>query len=199
MASDAARALSRGKCWLEPSAKVSVSILSILAGGGLLRYFITFACYGGRLHGDASGSVDREHNLPGSPEVEADPGRVLEERQLMDQVPYLMDEVSRGAVLLALRGHCVHRGWGLLACHVRSNHVHAVVEAEVRPEKIMSEFEAYASRALNGLGVDEPGRKRWARHGSTRWLWNDRDVRKAVEYVVDGQGEGMAVWVDEGI
>jgi hypothetical protein len=24
---------------------------------------------------------------------------------------------------------------------------------------------------LNRLGIDELDRKRWARHGSTRWLW----------------------------
>ena len=54
--------------------------------------------------------------------------------------------------MAALRSHCAHRGWGLLAAHVRSNHVHAVVEAEVRPEKIMNEFKAYASRELNRLG-----------------------------------------------
>ena len=32
-----------------------------------MRYFITFARYGARLHGDESGSVDRRHNLVGRP------------------------------------------------------------------------------------------------------------------------------------
>ena len=31
-----------------------------------LTYFITFACYGARLHGDESGSVDRRDNLVGN-------------------------------------------------------------------------------------------------------------------------------------
>ena len=30
----------------------------------LMRYFITFACYGARLHGAEAGSVDSWHNLP---------------------------------------------------------------------------------------------------------------------------------------
>ena len=78
---------------------------------------------------------------------------------------------------------------------VRSNHVPVVVEADVLPGKVMSEFKAYASRELNGLGVDGPDRKRWARHGSTRWLRKDEDVQKALQYVVDEQGEPMDLFV----
>ena len=37
-----------------------------------LAYLITFACYGARLHGDESGSVDRHHNLPGTPYLPPD-------------------------------------------------------------------------------------------------------------------------------
>ena len=84
-----------------------------------------------------------------------------------------------------------------MAAHVRTNHVHAIVEAEVRPEKIMNEFKAYGSRELNRLGRDGPDRRRWARHGSTRWLWNDEDVRRAMQYVIEEQCEPMALYVAE--
>ncbi|HEY6351796.1 MAG TPA: transposase [Candidatus Angelobacter sp.] len=163
-----------------------------------MRYLITFACYGGRLHGDESGSVDRYHNLVGSRLVQPDPERVLEERRRMLQEAYVLDEQSRAVVVAALRNHCAHRGWHLMAAHVRSNHVHAVVEAEGRPERILNEFKAYASRELNRLGRDGPDRRRWARHGSTRWLWKDEDVRNAIQYVVQEQGEPMALFIAEG-
>jgi hypothetical protein len=68
-----------------------------------------------------------------------------------------------------------------------------VVDAEIRPEKIMHAFKWYASRNLNRLGIDELDRKRWARHGSTRWLWKDEDVQKAIRYVISGQSEPMEV------
>ena len=113
----------------------------------------------------------------------------------MNQPPYVLDGESRVVVWQALEQVCQHRGWNLLAAHVRSNHVHIVVEAEVVPEKAMNDFKAYASRALNQLGRDESGRRRWARHGSTRWLWKDQDVREAIHYVVDEQGEPMAVFL----
>lgn len=85
-----------------------------------------------------------------------------------------------------------------LAVHVRTNHVHVVVEAEhVSPEKVMNDFKSYATRRLNQLGCDGPERKRWARHGSTRWLWKDEEVREAIRYVVDEQGEAMSVFVTD--
>jgi len=115
----------------------------------------------------------------------------------MNQPPYKLESESRWAVLRALRDVCSHRGWNLLAAHVRSTHAHVVVEAEALPEKVMNDFKAYASRALNRLERDEPDRRRWARHGSTRWLWTDQDVRDAIRYVIDEQGEPMAVYSGE--
>jgi REP element-mobilizing transposase RayT len=162
-----------------------------------MRYFITFACYGGHLHGDASGSVDQRHNLPGSRALEADPKRVSAERQSIKQGPYSLDRNGRAAVLAALKEVCLHRGWRLLAAHVRTNYVHVVVEAKVRPEKVMNDFKSCASRGLNRLAGNESDRRRWAHHGSTRWLWKDQDVREAIRYVVEEQGEPMAVFLAE--
>ena len=117
----------------------------------------------------------------------------------MTQALYLLDSGSREAVLKALREVCLHRRWSLLAAHVRTNHVHSVVEADVGPEKVLNDFKSYASRGLNRLGRDGPDRKRWARHGSTRWLWKDQDVQAAIEYVVDGQGKPMAVFIAQAL
>ena len=160
-----------------------------------MRYFITFACYGARLHGDESGSVDRHHNLVGSRLLEPNAERAMAVRRKMLQDPYVLDAVARPVVLIAIQRHCAYRGWSLLAAHVRSNHVHVIVEAQTRPERIMNEFKSYASRELNQLTSERPDRRRWARHGSTRWLWKDQDVRHALQYVTDEQGEPMALFV----
>jgi REP element-mobilizing transposase RayT len=66
----------------------------------------------------------------------------------------------REVVSAAIRSHCAHRKWNVLAVHVRTNHVHVIVEAEPRPEKMMNEFKSYASRELNRLGFNRPERKR---------------------------------------
>ena len=120
----------------------------------------------------------------------------------MLQDPYLLDETARPVVLRAIQRHCAYREWSLLAAHVRTNHVHVIVDtsragdrAETRPERIMNEFKSYSSRELNLLPGETPGRKRWARHGSTRWLWKDQDVNRALQYVVDEQGVPMTLFV----
>jgi len=105
-----------------------------------------------------------------------------------------MDERRRQAVLTSVMERCSNRQWCLLAAHVRMNHVHVLVEAEVRPERLMNDLKSYASRRLNQLGFDGADRKRWARHGSTRWLPTRKAVLAAIRYVVDKQGEQMAVY-----
>ena len=86
----------------------------------------------------------------------------------MDQAPYNLDEIRRDVVMEAIQ-----------EVHARSNHVHTVVDAEVPPERVMSDFKAYASRHLNLITLNEPGQKRWAHHGSTRRLWKPRHVPAA--------------------
>ena len=157
-------------------------------------YMITFACYGYHLHGSESGSVDREHNARGTPILEFDPVRVAAEKRRMEQPLYDLDQIRRDAVLEAIQEVCACRGWSLLVAHVRSSHVHTVVEAEVPPERIMSDFKAYASRRLSRMSLDAPNRKRWARHGSTRWLWKPQHVSAAIQYVVAEQGDAMSVF-----
>ena len=115
-------------------------------------------------------------------------------RQLMDQDPYVLDAASRKIVLEAIQEVCRRRSWRLIAAHVRTNHVHAVVEADRRPEAVMHDFKAYASRLLNACRKEPPETKRWTRHGSTRYLWKDEEVAKAVAYVLEQQGEPMAVF-----
>jgi REP element-mobilizing transposase RayT len=113
----------------------------------------------------------------------------------MGQLPYELGVVRRGLVLASIRERCADREWHLPAAHVRSSHVHIVVAAKVRPERVMNDLKSYASRCLNGAGVDEAGRKRWTRHGSTRWLWDRESIAAAIKYVVEDQGDPMAVYV----
>jgi REP element-mobilizing transposase RayT len=81
----------------------------------------------------------------------------------MDQPPYSLDAPRREAVLASLGERCAQHSWILFAAHVRSNHVHVVVEADTHPERVMNDLKSYASRQLNRLGLDERHRKRWAR------------------------------------
>src|SRR3990172_1457273 len=104
-----------------------------------LAYLITFTCYGTRLHGDPSGSVDRDHNIPGTPYLPANPRRVLAHEKKLKQDRYELDRARREAVLQAIREVCSRRGWNLFAVHVRSRHAHFVVSAQEAPEKVLND------------------------------------------------------------
>lgn len=159
-----------------------------------MTYLITFCCYGSHLHGAPEGAVDRSHNRYGSPFAKANPGLFAAEQRLMNQDPYELNACKRQVVLEGMVDRCVRNGWDLVAAHVRTNHVHIIVEAEEAAEFVMTQLKCAASRRLNELGFDCPTRKRWARHGSTRRIIGRENVRLAILYVLEGQGEPMAIF-----
>jgi REP element-mobilizing transposase RayT len=156
-------------------------------------YFITWVCYGTWLPGH-EGAVPRMRNRFASPLPEANVCKERHSALRMLQAPYRLDAARREVVLSSLQQVCSYRGWTLLAAHVRTNHIHAVVAASAKPEQVVNAMKAYSSRALNEFFLDDAHRRRWARHGSTRYLWTARAIRAAIHYVVHEQGESMAVF-----
>ena len=163
-----------------------------------MRYFITFACYGARLHGDESGSVDRHHNLVGSRRLEPDSQRVMAERRELLQDPYVLDEAGPGSstgdhpgALRVPRLESAGCARKIQPCARRCGGRDPTRENH---ERVPGRTPAVR---LNRLAGDGPDRKRWARHGSTRWLWKNEDVRHALQYIIDDQGEAMALFVAE--
>jgi REP element-mobilizing transposase RayT len=156
-----------------------------------LAYFITFTCYGTWLHGDERGSVDDEHNAPGTPLLPADQGRRAREQDELAGPPYQLDALRRQVTLEAVCEIARRKGWVLHAAHVRTNHVHIAVTAAGTPERVMNDFKTAASRRLNKAFPAERDRTRWTRHGSTRYLWTDEAVAEKVHYALHGQREPM--------
>ena len=83
------------------------------------------------------------------------------------------------------------KGWELYAAHVRSNHVHVVVAAGGVVERVMNDIKTAASRRLNKAFPEEGQRVRWARHGSTKHLFDEDSIEESVRYVLDEQGENV--------
>ena len=156
-----------------------------------MAYLLTFTWYGSHLHGDERGSVDRENNHVGGRTIEPDPTWVAASRRCMTEERYILDENRRRLVLKSMRQVCEHREWDLIAVHIRTTHVHVVVGTGTAPTKILHDFKAYATRSLNQF---ESSRRRWTRHGSTRYLWTPSDVDTAADYVVRRQGDPLEVY-----
>jgi hypothetical protein len=53
----------------------------------------------------------------------------------------------------------------------------------------MDSFKAYATRKLRAAGLFGLDVKPWARHGSTIYLWTEEQFQRAIDYVINGQGE----------
>jgi REP element-mobilizing transposase RayT len=159
-----------------------------------LAYFITFSTYGTWLHGTSKGkgSVDREHHQHGMPFVEPDASREKRSRNEMKQPAYTMQAQEREIVRDAIVALCRAKAWRLLAVHVRSNHVHVVIDMDRDPGRVMSDMKAQASRALTRAGFDDAARKRWTRHGSTLHLFDEAMLEDKIDYTLNRQGTPMA-------
>ena len=160
-----------------------------------LAYMITFRCYGTWLHGDERGSVGRRgSNIFGQPMIK--PNSTLRQIDIdkLGGSPFSLGVVERRIVENAIREVCAVRAYHLFALNVRTNHAHLVVNNGGKVERMMDSFKAYSTKALraaNRIGKDS---KPWSRHGSTRYLWTERHIELAVDYVLNGQGGDLPVF-----
>jgi len=159
-----------------------------LPGEGPLAYFITFHPHGTWLHGDERGSMDRDHNVPGTPCLAPDEKRRRRELTALRHTPVVLDGPARVVVEGAIQRVVEHRDWTIHALAVRTNHVHVVVSAPQVPEQVMNAFKSWATRRLVEAGLLPAGVRAWVRHGSTRYLWKSAELRAACDYVELGQG-----------
>ena len=127
-----------------------------------LTYLLTFCCYGTHLPG-SPGWVDRTRGDHRGGYGETSAALERHARDSMLHTPYALDVQSACTVLEAIRDVCAARNWQLVAVHVRSTHVHCVVDGLDNPNRAIADFKAYASRALNRV---EEYRKRWARRSA---------------------------------
>ncbi|HVF43751.1 MAG TPA: transposase [Pyrinomonadaceae bacterium] len=154
-----------------------------------LAFLFTFRCYGTWLHGDGRGSIDRLHNRYQSPYLPPDERRMEQTAHKLKGDPVTLNAAHRAAVDNAIRETCYLRGWLLRAVNVRTNHVHVVVSiGNAKPEQALNAFKANATRRMRQDGFWTRPHSPWADKGSTRYLWNELSIERAVEYVVDGQG-----------
>jgi hypothetical protein len=57
------------------------------------------------------------------------------------------------------------------------------------PERVIGTLKAWATRRLVDQTPERAASMIWSRHGSTRYLWNERALDRACEYVLHAQGE----------
>jgi REP element-mobilizing transposase RayT len=106
--------------------------------------------------------------------------------------PIVLDATQRSSVERAIRETCVLRRWTLHAINVRTNHVHTVVSIRNKKSEVaLNAFKANATRQMRQDGSWELSHSPWVDKGSRRNLWNERSVQRAIDYVINGQGDEL--------
>jgi REP element-mobilizing transposase RayT len=157
-----------------------------------LAFLITFRSYGTWLHGDERGSVNRFRNQYKSPRLPPEEKWLETNRRRLRREIVILDATQRQCVEAAARETCDIRGWHLYAFIVRTNHVHSVVAAgQKKPEIVLNAFKANATRRMREQGCWQSTTSPWADKGSKRNLWNEESIARAVDYVINGQGDDL--------
>ena len=153
-----------------------------------MPYLLTFRTYGTHLPGNPQGTNQRNNRyLPASPALEN------HVKQTMRQPGQHLTRVDAELVLQAIQEVAQSRHWELIAAHVRTTHVHLIADDFANPIRAIAGFKAYATQALRRRHQD-PTRLYWARGGDIRRLGTTEALRAAIHYVVNRQGEPMAVY-----
>ena len=154
-------------------------------------FHIIFRTYGTWLHGHRRGSVNRFNNRFGTPRVPANKLRENYNRSRLARKPVKLKSRQRELIEDAIRETCGFRQWKLWVTNIRSNHVHSVVSALCKPERIRTAFKANATRKLREGGYWRSNKTPWVEKGSIKWLWTERDLINAIVYVQYDQGEPL--------
>ena len=110
----------------------------------------------------------------------------------MKHEPVHLPAIRRESIVKAVSETCEIRGWYLWTVNVRTNHVHTVVSApQATADAVLTAFKANATRKMRENDCWPFDHSPWARKGSKRRLWNERSIARAVDYVMNGQGEDL--------
>ena len=162
-----------------------------------LAFLITFRSHGTWLHGDERGSVSRFRNQYKSRRLPPEKKWLEINTKRLNNEPLILDADQRRCVETAARETCEFRKWYLHAINVRTNHVHIVVYiGNKKPELALNAFKANATRMMRATGCWRRDRSPWADKGSTRYLWNEKSVARAIDYVLYGQGDELPEFDD---
>lgn len=157
-----------------------------------IAFLVTFRTYGTWLHGDVRGSVNRDHNIHGTPMLPENKAWQKINRELLSHDPVLLNAAMRNSVDASFEETCEIRGWKLYAKNVRTNHCHIVLQADgVNPSKVLHALKANATRQMRSDQNWKHSHSPWVSGGSTKWLWRESSLDLAIDYVLYGQCDDL--------
>jgi REP element-mobilizing transposase RayT len=155
-----------------------------------LAYHIIFGTYGTRLHGDARGTADREHNVYGEPIVGRDGEWEQIERENLRFEPRIFTREQMVAAEGLIPSVCSRGGWGLFACAAGPDHVHAVLSATVGGKDVRRWLKRWLGERLAKRWALREGETFWSEAGSVKWVWTTDYFERVVPYVEKQRATG---------
>ena len=170
--------------------------------------------YGTWLPGDQRGSVTSvrdtrpddppsdfrlEHDIPGTPWEEEIPGLRHAAEEQMRGPPIYFDLEKAEIMLAQFRETAGYRAQVLRAVSVMYNHLHFVVQVadDPGPRRLLADYKAYGSRALNRRYGKPLSETWWTNKGSKRKLKDEQALAAAIHYVLYKQPNPLVVWSPE--
>jgi REP element-mobilizing transposase RayT len=177
-------------------------------------WLLSNTTYGTWLPGDSRGSITSvrdlrpddepsefriEHDMPGEPLEDPIPGLQLSALALMKGPRIYLDRAKAEVLLGQFQETARYRSWTLQAVAIMRNHFHILVHVadDPAPRKVLADFKAYGTRALNGAFGKPPAETWWTEKGSKRKLSDDLAVANADQYVLFKQPRPLVVWSAE--
>jgi REP element-mobilizing transposase RayT len=148
---------------------------------------------------DVPGDFRFAHDIPGTPWEEELPALHRAAERQMKGPPVYFDIPKAETVLAQFQETAAYRGRLLRAVSLMYNHCHLVVQTKDDPDpgRMLADFKAYASRALN-RGFGKPASDTWwTNKGSKRKLKDDEALAAAIHYVLYKQPNPLVVWSPE--
>jgi hypothetical protein len=103
---------------------------------------LTFTTYGTHVHGAETGSVSRSHRA-WAPTVPSNETWQVQARRLMAWPEFRLSPRDRALVVKCVVNACACHAWQLFCVHARTNHVHAVLQADAPADRALSEGPRY--------------------------------------------------------
>jgi REP element-mobilizing transposase RayT len=125
------------------------------------------------------------HNIPGTEFDQDIPALHHAATKLLRGEPIRLNREQADALQSQFRETAAFRGWQIIASAIMANHVPLVVGVAGNPDptKILGDFKAFGSRAMNAMRGKPAAGTWWAYSGSKRKLGDESSLIAAVAYV----------------
>lgn len=158
-------------------------------------WHITFGTYGSRLHGDERPTVDRTHDIYGTPFLEPDPLWNAGERAVMSAPEVRFTREQMEFVETIIPELCVRGGWVHVASAAGPDHVHVLLNAEpaLRGKQVRAVLKRWLTLELDRRWscVKRSDRMSWwCEGGSTKAVKGEGYFANAKRYVEEQRATG---------